>query len=461
MGWYESVTRWTEQHRFGVDATGAAVLALFVVAAGAAERSYLHAPVAFALALCVPLAWRRTRPVASVVAVYAIALVQLLVDQSPSVASVVAVPVSLYSVTVSGPRWSHRTAIGTGLAGVVAASVLMADPSFGTRQAAREAVALTTFGGVVLLAVWAFGLVRRSRRETLAALLDRAERLEVERDQQARLATSAERTRIARELHDIVAHSLSVMIAQADGGRYAAATDPSAPERSLTTIAETGRAALADMRRILGVLRADGEATPAPGHAVVVGTASAADRAAGAPDFSGPPPAALTPQPSVEGLEALVEQVRASGPRVSLVRVGTPRQLPPGAALTIFRVAQEALTNVLKHAGPSPRVTVVLRWDADAVVLDVQDDGRGAAATGDGSGYGLLGMRERAAVFGGTVSTGPRPGGGYRVHLELPSRLPDPGRARPGPPPGPPLGPPQASPPSPAPDVDAPVESGT
>ncbi|HWK92655.1 MAG TPA: sensor histidine kinase [Luteimicrobium sp.] len=455
MGSYEKFTRWTEQHRFAVDATGAALLALFVVAASAAETSYLHAAAWFAVALCVPLAWRRTRPVPSVVAVYAVALVQMLVDQTASVASVVVVPISLYSVTVSGPRWAHRAAIGSGLAGVVLASVLMSDRGVGYAATARQATALTIFGGVVLLAVWAFGLVRRSRRETIDALRDRAERLEVERDQQARLATAAERTRIARELHDIVAHSLSVMIAQADGGRYAAATDPTAPERSLTTIAETGRAALADMRRILGVLRAEDAApgSSAPGGVPPVGRGSAAQPGTGPGGAARSPggpgseaPAALAPQPSVEGLEALVEQVRASGPQVSLVRVGTPRQLPPGAALTIFRVAQEALTNVLKHAGPSPHVTVVLRWDRDAVVLDVQDDGRGAAATSDGAGYGLLGMRERAAVFGGTVSTGPRPGGGYRVRLELPSRLPDPGLT---------AGPPQA------PDVAAPVESGT
>ncbi|MGC5166982.1 sensor histidine kinase [Luteimicrobium sp. DT211] len=447
MGWYENATRWTERHRFGVDAAGAAVLTLFVLAASAAERSYLHAPGWFALALCVPLAWRRTWPVASVVTVYTAALVQLVVDQSPSIASALAVPVALYSVTVNGPRWAHRTAIGTGLLGAVVVAGLLADRGLGTVEAARQATAIAVFVGVALLAVWAFGLVRRSRRETLAALRDRAERLEVERDQQARLATSAERTRIARELHDIVAHSLSVMIAQADGGRYAAASDPTAPERSLATIAETGRAALADMRRILGVLRADGAdgdgAAGGSTGAAAVGVAAAG--AAGATRQGASPvpaaPAALTPQPSVEGLEALVEQVRASGPRVSLVRVGTPRQLPPGAGLTIFRVAQEALTNVLKHAGPSPAVTVVLRWDRDAVVLDVQDDGRGAAATGDGGGYGLLGMRERAAVFGGTVSTGPRPGGGYRVHLELPSRL-------------------RAEQP-PVPDAGTPVESGT
>jgi len=448
VSWYENVTRWTEQHRFGVDATGAAALALFLVAASSAERDYLRGAAWFAVALSAALAWRRTRPVASVVAVYTIALVQLVVDQSASVASVVTVPVALYSVTVSGPRWTHRTAIATGLLGVVVSAVLMSDRGVGLATTTRQAAALTLFGGVVLLAVWAFGLVRRSRRETLEALRDRAERLEVERDQQARLATSAERTRIARELHDIVAHSLSVMIAQADGGRYAAATDPTAPERSLTTIAETGRAALADMRRILGVLRADPDIPAAPSSAVVGGTATGSRGPARADRPTGPAaapsaPSALAPQPSVEGLEALVEQVRAGGPRVSLVRVGTPRQLPPGAALTIFRVAQEALTNVLKHAGPSPNVTVVLRWDADAVVLDVQDDGRGAAAASDGGGYGLLGMRERAAVFGGTVSTGPRPGGGYRAHLDPPSRLPDGGLA------------------VPEPDGGTPVESGT
>jgi signal transduction histidine kinase len=126
------------------------------------------------------------------------------------------------------------------------------------------------------------------------------------------------------------------------------------------------------------------------------------------------------PQPAARDIEQLVETVRSSGLRVSLVRVGTARTLPPGAGLTAYRICQEALTNVLKHAGPDPTVTVLVQWSADALTLEVSDDGRGAAATGDGAGHGLLGMRERAAMFGGAVSAGPRPGGGFRVRAQLP-----------------------------------------
>jgi signal transduction histidine kinase len=206
-------------------------------------------------------------------------------------------------------------------------------------------------------------------------------------------------------MHDVVAHSLSVIIAQADGGRYASATDPEAGVRALSVIAETGRAALTDMRAILGVLRNGTAPRAADGG---VGPAQDADRQ-------------LAPQPAAGDLEALVQQTREAGVAVSLVRVGTPRTLPAGVGLTLYRICQEALTNVLKHAGPAPSVTVLLRWSDEAVQLEVTDDGRGASAVGDGGGHGLLGMRERAAMFGGTVSAGPRPGGGFRVRVLLPT----------------------------------------
>src|SRR5665811_1476872 len=196
-----------------------------------------------------------------------------------------------------------------------------------------------------------------------------------------------DRARIAREMHDIVAHSLSVVIAQADGGRYAAGKDPAAAERALGTTAETGRAALADMRRLLGVLRpsagpSTSEATgerPRPGVLPGVGgrTGPAGDlrsagRAAPVPD--------LVPQPAVDDVAGLVAHVRDSGVRVSLVRMGTPRTLPPGTGLTVYRICQESLTNVLKHAGPASTATVLLQWAAASLVLEVTDDGRGAAA---------------------------------------------------------------------------------
>ncbi len=149
----------------------------------------------------------------------------------------------------------------------------------------------------------------------------------------------------------------------------------------------------------------------------------------------------LTPQPDSADLESLVSQVRDSGMRISLVRMGTPRPLPPGAGLTVYRVCQEALTNILKHAGPDPTVTVVVTWGVDTLQLAVDDDGRGASADGTHSpGYGLLGMRERAVIFGGTVTTGPRPGGGFRVRFTMPIPRLD-GVAPPVPaPPAPPSG---------------------
>lgn len=394
MQWWERASRWGEAHRFPIDAVGtAALLLLMLPVASAIQGDSRSVARLWTIAIVVPLAWRRSRPVASVVAVYAVGLLHLLLGIPLILPTDLVVLVALYSVTVHGPRWAHRTAIGSALLGAwVLGLALVVDSTMSGLAAAAFTAVLT---GTAALAAWAFGLVRRSRREMIGALRDRAERLEVERDQQGRIATAAERSRIAREMHDIVAHSLSVIIAQSDGGRYAAETDPGAAVRSLTTIGETGRAALADMRRLLGVLRSDDAPT-----AVGVGSPG--------------------PQPAVEDLDALVDQVRASGLRVSVVKMGSPRILPPGAGLSAYRICQEALTNVLKHAGPDPQVTVLVQWLPTSLVLDVSDDGRGAAVESDGAGKGLLGMRERAAMFRGTLTAGPRPGGGFRVHAELP-----------------------------------------
>ncbi|MFC0715361.1 sensor histidine kinase [Cellulomonas biazotea] len=441
MTWWDRVLRWEESHRFAVDVTGTLFLLLVGVTASvdieATSNGRTLATVVTSFLLIAPLAWRRVRPTASAVVVYSVALVQMFLVTPLLVPADLAVLVALYSVTVHGPRWAHRVAIlGALLGGLLLPAVLggLWDP--------LSAIATVFFIWAVALAVWSFGLVRRSRRETLEALVDRAERLERERDQQAQIATAAERARIAREMHDIVAHSLTVMIAQADGGRYAADADPAAATRALGTIGETGRAALTDMRRLLGVLRAG---PPATGGVPVVADPAAPGQAGRAPGTGSPPVPALaaaepvfTPQPAVEDVPGLVDQVRASGVRVSLVRMGTARHLPPGVGLTAYRIAQEALTNVLKHAGPDPRVTVVLSWRPDDLMLEISDDGRGAAADSDGLGHGLLGMRERAAMFGGTVSTGPRPGGGYRVRAVLPTGPASPGSgttsARPAPP---------------------------
>ncbi|MCK6212402.1 sensor histidine kinase [Georgenia sp. EYE_87] len=363
----------------------------------AAVTSFTSLPAAQAvgaaasLVMCAMLAWRRSRPAASAAAVYAAALGHLLAG-AYFLPTDLLVLVALYSVTVYGPLWARRAGLGGALVGALAIAVTVGVVVPGQLLWSTFVLMFLGVAGTVF-ATWAVALSRRSRIERLEALMERARRLEVERDQEIRLATAAERTRIAREMHDVVAHSLSVVVAQADGGRYAARTDPEAAERALSTISAMGRDALADMRRILGVLR----------------TEDATER---------------LPQPDDADLDRLVEQVRATGLGVSVVRTGTGGSLPPGVGLSVYRIVQEALTNVLKHAGPDVRVTVALHRGPQVMAVQVDDDGRGAAATSDGRGQGLVGMRERAALFGGTVEAGPRPGGGYRVRAEIPLPVP-------------------------------------
>ncbi|MCF4120098.1 sensor histidine kinase [Antribacter sp. KLBMP9083] len=453
MGWYERLTRWQEDHRFLVDLGGTVLAALLTVPLASSMTGYgVGVPTAlWSLAVLAPLPWARLRPVHSTLAVYAVVLAHMISGYPAILPADLFVAGALYTLTVYGPRWAYLTCAGAALGGSVLMGVLVGRMSGDTWF---EAVPSTIFAILVFLAVFAFALVRRSRRTMLVAMQERAVRLEIERDQQAQIATAAERARIAREMHDIVAHSLSVVIAQADGGRYAAANDPEAASRALGTIAETGRAALADMRRLLGVLRQETPSPPAhrplPLPLPVGGEPAASSPSTAAPsppattaDGGRPPsgtrggtdagPAPLAPQPDVTEIAALVDQVRASGARVSLTRVGAERSLPPGVGLTLYRICQEALTNVLKHAGPEPRVGVLLGWGEREVELRVDDDGRGLAADGgagrddpDGGaraatpGYGLRGMQERAALFGGTLVAGPRPGGGFRVRFAVP-----------------------------------------
>ncbi|GII99288.1 histidine kinase/DNA gyrase B/HSP90-like ATPase [Sediminihabitans luteus] len=456
MGWFERAGAWSERHTTQVDALTAAGLVVVLAPVSAVLGLTSLGPGATALltaVLLAPLAWRRSAPVVSVVAVYVVALVCLALG-FPVVAAVVAVPVALYSVTAYGPTWAHRTAIAGAVVGSFLAGVPLATAD-GVLSVARSMLLTGAFGSAVYLAVWALGLVRRARHETIEALRDRARRLEVERDQQTQIATAAERSRIAREMHDIVAHSLSVIIAQADGGRYATRTDPAAAGRALETVSDTGRAALADMRRLLGVLRTEsahdprtpGQVTTAvPGRALSSGFSFRAGRPARAAEVPDDAPAAspgtrpapgpapvdgpatrterLGPMPGSEDLDDLVTRTRAAGLPVSLVTVGATSDLPPGLGLTVYRIVQEALTNVLKHGGPGARATVLVRWREESIELEVQDDGRGAAATSSTPGFGLLGMRERVEVYGGTVRTGPRPGGGFAVRATIPRTLP-------------------------------------
>ena len=416
MTMMQRLSQWLAAHRLAVDVLVVLVVGPLLVVT--AEDTFLEptsGPVALWVAAAVlPLAGRRRWPVTSAVAVFAVSGVQAAVGPPMVLPANLVVLVSLYAVTVYGPRWAGRTAMLGIVAGAMVLTLRLA-VDWGATYLVPQGV---TFGGIIVisgLAVWALAMLRRARLETLDALHDRAARLERERDQQAVIAAAAERSRIAREMHDIVAHSLSIVVAQADGGRYAARDDPAAAVPVLTTISETGRAALADVRRILGVLRDGPDLTSAA-------PSSATDDG---PRGSPPTPdevAPRAPQPTAGDVSALLDGVRRAGLDVAVEDVGTPVAVTAGLELTVHRILQEALTNVLKHAGPDPTVTVMRRWAADRLVIEVVDDGRGAASehATPGSGLGLLGMRERVALFDGQLHAGPRDGGGFRVRAELP-----------------------------------------
>ncbi|MFC7589115.1 sensor histidine kinase [Nonomuraea antimicrobica] len=245
-----------------------------------------------------------------------------------------------------------------------------------------------TSGSILVVTIWVTGLYANTRRRYLEGLEERAERAERERDQQARMAAAAERARIARELHDVVAHNVSVIVVQADGAGYALDSDLEQARLAVMNISKTGRAALAEMRRLVGVLR---------------------ENEAEGTDY--------TPQP---GLDQLDELVRGSAVPARLRVGGVPAELPEGQQLAVYRIVQEALTNALKHGGPGVSATVEIDYTGPDLVVRVTDDGRGAAAPESPDGHGLIGMRERVGMFGGAVSAGPRRGGGFEVLARLP-----------------------------------------
>jgi signal transduction histidine kinase len=328
----------------------------------------------FAVALSLPLVWRRRHPTIVFAVLAAVAFVQWLV-QVDSHADV-ALLIALYTVAANESR--ARALGAAAILELGAVLVAVSDGGF------REFVGLSALS----VAAGVLGTSVRNRRALLASLEDRAARLELERDQQGLIAAAAERARIAREMHDIVAHNLTVMIALAEGAVFAAERTPEKATSAMGTVSSTGRQALAEMRRLLGVLRDDESST-------------------------------LVPQPGVPQIDQLVDQVRAAGLPVTLEVAGDGRALPAGAQLTVFRLVQESLTNCLKHAEASAVARVRLRYAADSVDVEITDNGPGRARAADASGRGLDGMRERAAVYAGAVEAGPRAAGGWRVHAIL------------------------------------------
>lgn len=434
--------QWTRLHPVRTDVMAAAALFTVLVALPWIALGPMVAPdpqgrqTAVSLlagaGMVLPWAVRRVRPVASAAVVTAAAVLHLLAGPEFSM-SLLMVPLTVYNLAANAPRSVSVAGLLLGLVGGVANGVKVwlfpaqfVTPDGLTVRSPAEPLAMVIMAigcGLVVLTAWAFGDVVRNRRLTVRALEDRAHRLEVQSRQERELAAADERSHIAREMHDIVAHSLQVIISQADGARYAAAAKPALAVTALETIGQTGRSALADMRQLLGVLRETGE-TVAGVPGVTDDDARRPAAVVASPDGRGTRlPPGRRPQPRLADLPALVETMRLSGLEVSLLETDTPRRaLPAGGELAAYRIVQEALTNTLRHGGPDADAFVTLAWTAHGLDLQIDDDGCGAAAdpATRGSGQGLRGAAERAALFGGTLETGPRVGTGYRVSAHLP-----------------------------------------
>ncbi|TLS40649.1 sensor histidine kinase [Streptomyces montanus] len=346
---------------------------------------------ALSLGFSVPLFWRRSHP-------FAVLLVMLpFTVTNVWTGAVLQASMTLFVVI-------FNIALRTRLRTLLWSFALAAAPfwDLGFRYPGEEGPDATIVPVTMSLALCAVGgIAVRTRQEYLASLVERARQLEVERDQQAQLAAAAERTRIAREMHDIIGHNLSVITGLADGGSYAAAKSPERAAQALEAIGTTSRQALAELRRLLEVLREQA------------------------------PTAELTPQPSLTDLDQLIAGVRSAGLPVRLKVHGRAAPVPAGTQLTVYRVIQEALTNTLKHAGPGATSQVSISYEeGGAVTVTVTDTGRGGPAPDGSPGRGLTGMRERTALYGGTLEAGPLPTGGWRIHLHLPT-LPAPQDATP------------------------------
>jgi signal transduction histidine kinase len=366
------------------------------------ERPYDLLGLVLLLTVMVPVIWRRRAP-RLVLAVSVAATVPLLALGYSDHGAAFATLLALYTVAAHCERRPALIALGWTCAIMV--PLLVAGIFYEGEQ-----LPLSVFiANIVILATaWLIGDTIRNRRQLVEVLRLRAETAERQRDEEARRAVLAERARIAREMHDIVAHGMSVMIVQAGGARRILAKHPDQATEALASIERTGREAMAEMRRLLGVLR-DDEAITAPGAA----------NANAVIDLGSGPPAPLAPQPGLTSVPHLVEQWNDAGLPVTCRIGASPEEVPGSVDVSAYRLIQEALTNVSKHAGPAT-ATVQVAIEGDRLDIRVDDDGRGAAAAGAEQGHGLLGMQERVAVFDGTVTAGPRPGGGWSVHASLP-----------------------------------------
>ncbi|KIC70421.1 sensor histidine kinase [Kocuria rhizophila] len=335
--------------------------------------------------LCwLPLFFRRAAPTLTAFSVGLVSTASVLVvNVAPISVCLWAVPWVVYTAASRSPRGQRRAVF---VAAILGSAVLGLRSNhwflylFDGYSPVEWAVAGTAFGvGAAAFVTVAHlaGDLARGRRQRREQLEDRARRLEIEREQEVRLAAQDERARIAREMHDVVAHSLSVVIAQADGARYAAASNPEVAVETLGTIAETARGSLTEMRKLLGVLRTEDEN----------GTA---------------------PVPQLEQIEHLVASVRDAGLPVEYRVSGEPA-LSSGAQLTLYRVVQEAMTNVLKHAWQASSVRIVVEHGREGSWAEITNDGAHGATRAPRGGFGLQGLRERVSLYGGSLTAGPHP----------------------------------------------------
>ena len=375
---------------------------LFLISSGWIFETGSTPSVWLVAALTFPLALRRRAPMGVFLTIAAVAFVQWFV--AGATLADASLLVALYTVAAEC-EWLYVIIASVILeVGIVMATVRYTPTANNT----KSVIFLNGMAFTALLA----GVVVRALRSQLDWLAERAERLETERDQQASLAAAAERARIAREMHDIVSHNIQVMVTLADAAAAAQATDPVRSAEAVREVSNTGRQALTDMRRMVGVLRDEPPTDATNGSG---------------------PGGRLSPQPGLDDLSRLVERVRGTGLEVSLVSAGRPFEPTGAAGLTVYRIVQEAITNVLKHAAEPTDVEVLLEFDDPDVTVRVTDDGRlrvvapapgvsgshgpdGAGTTPTpGTGHGLAGMAERTAAFGGTLTARPRPVGGWEV----------------------------------------------
>jgi signal transduction histidine kinase len=368
-----------------VVAVAACIIAELELAIGSGIQGPAWVNAVAAVGATLPIAVRRRWPLAAVVIVGAVVAGQEALHGDfveNSIIPLLSLPMVVYGVSAYCERQRAFVGLLAALA-FVWADVLLADRGVGGDF---------LFTALLVFGPWLVGRIVAARNELAAELSDKADRLEREQEKQAQLAVAQERARIARELHDVVAHNVSVMVVQAAAARRMIDHDASKAKEALGSVEQTGRSALREMRRVVGMLgQADEEL-------------------------------ALAPQPSVEELDWLIERAREAGLEVDLTIEGEKKRLESGVDLSAFRIVQEALRNTLKHAGPA-HAQVTLRYGEHDVEVDVSDNGRGVRAPADNgavTGHGLLGMRERVAMLGGEIEAGYRKDGGFAVHARLP-----------------------------------------